>query len=154
MLSLKSRPGWQRARPRYRNQSIADLQHLVLEPLIRDRIAMAYPGQKDDEAAEPTADMVGFAIWASVSDEVDAKISEQIKAGTFPVRLSGEEWVSGTHNWLLDIIAPSDEATARVLANFGQIPVSGNLKLHPHLSSTIGADALKRMGAQPSRREQ
>ena len=27
--------------PRYRQQTLADLQHLVLEPLIRDRIAIA-----------------------------------------------------------------------------------------------------------------
>src|SRR5689334_5933371 len=31
--------------PRYRNQTLGDLQHLVLEPLIRDRIAIAYPGE-------------------------------------------------------------------------------------------------------------
>ena len=49
----------------------------MLEPLIRDRIAMAYPGKAEDA----TGDMVGFAIWASVSDEVDAKIRELIKAG-------------------------------------------------------------------------
>ena len=35
--------------PRYRNQSIGDLQNLVLEPLIRDRIALAYPGNKDEK---------------------------------------------------------------------------------------------------------
>ena len=29
--------------PRYRHQSIADLQNLVLEPLLRDRIAIATP---------------------------------------------------------------------------------------------------------------
>ena len=31
------------ALPRYRHQTIADLQHIVLEPLIRDRVAIAYP---------------------------------------------------------------------------------------------------------------
>ena len=30
--------------PRYRSQTLADLQHLVLEPLMRDRVAIAYPG--------------------------------------------------------------------------------------------------------------
>ena len=44
---------------------------MVLEPLIRDRIAIAYP-PKDDK--NPLADMV---IWASVSEEVDVKIREQ-----------------------------------------------------------------------------
>ncbi|EFL88193.1 toxin-activating lysine-acyltransferase [Ahrensia sp. R2A130] len=130
--------------PRYRNQSIADLQHLVLEPLIRDRIAMAYPGKADDA----TGDMVGFAIWASVSDEVDAKIREQIEAGTFPVRLSGEEWVSGENNWLLDIVAPSEQAATAVLSNFGQLTSSGNLKLHPAVARTIDRETIERLGAQ------
>ena len=37
--------------PRYRNQTLGDLQHLVLEPLIRDRIAIAYPGAQDPKVA-------------------------------------------------------------------------------------------------------
>jgi len=32
------------ALPRYRNQTLGDLRHLVLEPLVRDRVALAYPG--------------------------------------------------------------------------------------------------------------
>lgn len=32
----------------------------------------------------------GIAIWASVSHAVEAKITEQVKAGIFPVRLSSE----------------------------------------------------------------
>jgi|GEM_PF-6213346 len=75
--------------PRYRHHTLADLNHMILEPLIRDRIAIAYP-PKDDK--NPLADMSGMAIWASVSQEVDAKIREQIKAGFFPcdcLRMSG-----------------------------------------------------------------
>ena len=49
----------------------------------------------------------GIAIWASVSEEVDAKIREQIRAGTFPVRLQSGDWNSGNINWLLDVIAPT-----------------------------------------------
>ena len=55
------------AMPRYRAQSIGDLQHLLLEPLIRDRVAIAYPPDKDNG---PLADLAWVAIWASVSDEV------------------------------------------------------------------------------------
>jgi hemolysin-activating ACP:hemolysin acyltransferase len=67
------------ALPRYRHQSSVDLQHLVLDPLLRNRIAMAYP----TESAGPNADITALAIWASVSEEVDAKICEQIKSGFF-----------------------------------------------------------------------
>jgi cytolysin-activating lysine-acyltransferase len=54
--------------PRYRHQTLADLMHLVVEPMIRDRIAIARAG--GEGKVEETA---GIAIWASVSDAVDAK---------------------------------------------------------------------------------
>jgi cytolysin-activating lysine-acyltransferase len=65
--------------------------------------------------------LAGIAIWASVSEEVDAKIREQIKAGVFPVRLKPEDWTSGKINWLLDVIAPSTKLATSVLANFKQV---------------------------------
>src|SRR5262249_36336055 len=87
--------------PRYRHQTLADLQHRWLEPLIRDRIAFAYAGKEQG----PQSDIAGVAIWASVSDEVDAEIRQQIKAGVFPVRLKADAWNSGKTNWLIDVIA-------------------------------------------------
>lgn len=65
------------------------MQTIFSEPLIRDRIAIAYPPKDDDK---PLSDMAGMAIWASVSEGVDAKIREQIKAGVFPVRLNADDW--------------------------------------------------------------
>ena len=82
--------------PRYRNQTLADVMHLVVEPMTRDRIAIAKSG--GEGKMEETA---GIAIWASVSDEVDAKIREQIQARVFPVRLKAEDWNSGETTWLL-----------------------------------------------------
>lgn len=38
--------------PRYRNQTLADLSHLVLEPLLRDRLANATARPKDEGEAE------------------------------------------------------------------------------------------------------
>ncbi len=131
--------------PRYRNQTVADLQHLVLEPMIRDRIAMAYPAEKE---ADDLSDISGFAIWASVSEEVDAKIREQIKAGTYPVRLKAEDWTSGEINWLLDVIAPSAKLTTSVLANFGKVVKGGNLRLHPLIARLVDEETLKKLGAE------
>ncbi len=68
--------------PRYQYQSVGDLTHLVLEPLIRDRVAIATSKPKDEPA--PQGPLAGIAVWASVSDIVDAKIQGQIKAGVFP----------------------------------------------------------------------
>jgi cytolysin-activating lysine-acyltransferase len=131
--------------PRYRSQTLADLQHLVLEPLIRDRVAIAYPSNPDETAL---ADMAGFAIWANVSDEVDARIREQIANGVFPIRLKPEEWTSGNINWLFDVIAADQRATTSVVANFKQVLKEGQLRLHPLIARLIDPETLKKMGAE------
>lgn len=131
--------------PRYRHQSLADLQPLVLEPLIRDRVAIAYPSKTEGKL---DADMAGLAIWASVSDKVDAKIREQISAGVFPVRLQAEDWTSGDNNWLLDVIAPDAKTTAAVIANFRQLVKDGDLRLHPLVTRLVDRETLAKMGAK------
>jgi cytolysin-activating lysine-acyltransferase len=131
--------------PRYRHQTLGDLQHLVLDPLIRDRIAIAYPGESE---AAGGADISGLAIWASVSEEVDAGIRDQIRAGTFPVRLKPEDWTSGSINWLIDVIAPDARTTATVIANFKQVVKEGSLRLHPLITRLVDEETLKKMGAE------
>ena len=133
--------------PRYRHQSLGDLTHLVLEPLIRDRIAIAYPGERDKPGL---TDIAGFAIWASVSDEVDAKIREQIKAGVFPIRLKPEDWQSGPINWLLDVIAPDARTTGQVLANFRRVVGEGELLLHPNILRLVDKELLEKLLAATS----
>jgi cytolysin-activating lysine-acyltransferase len=131
--------------PRYRNQTLADLQHIVLDPLIRDRVAMAYSGNQDDNSL---ADVAGMAIWASVNEEADARIRDQIRAGSFPVRLKPEDWNSGDINWLLDVIAPDAKTTTAVLSNFGKVIKSGNLRLHPLIGKLVDEETLKKLGAE------
>lgn len=131
--------------PRYRSQTLSDLQHLVLEPLLRDRIAIAYPG---GDAAGPLADMVGLAIWASVNDEADKRIREQIQAGTFPIRLKAEDWDSGTNNWLLDIVATDARAAAQVIANFKSVVKGGGVRLHPIITRLVDTETLEKIGAK------
>jgi hemolysin-activating ACP:hemolysin acyltransferase len=129
--------------PRYRHQTLADLQHLVLEPLIRDRIAIA---QRSGENAL-AEDVAGVAVWASVSEECDARIRDQIKGGTWPLRLRSEDWNSGSINWLIDVIAPDQKSTAAVIANFRQVVKEGALRLHPLITQLLDADTLAKMGA-------
>ena len=129
--------------PRYRHQTIGDLQHLVLEPLIRDRVAIA---QRAGDGLQ-AQDIAGVAIWASVSDEADARLREQIKAGVWPLRLKAEDWNSGDNNWLLDVIAPDQRSTASVIANFRQVVKEGSLKLHPLITRLVDRETLEKMGA-------
>ena len=112
--------------PRYRHQSIADLQTLVFEPLMRDRVAIASAKGEDGEEG-PGGALAGIAFWASVSDDVDAKIREQIKGGAFPVKLKPEDWNSGDKVWLFDVIAPSRKLASAVLANFKQVVKQGDI---------------------------
>ncbi|MEX0284136.1 MAG: toxin-activating lysine-acyltransferase [Paracoccaceae bacterium] len=129
------------SQPRYRHQTLADLSHLVLEPLTVDRIAMAYARQPDN----PAPDMAGMAIWASVSEEVDQKIREQIRAGIFPIRLKANEWISGEINWLLDVIAVDQKTTGSVIANFKQVAKTGDLRLHPIITRLVDKDTLEKI---------
>ena len=136
--------------PRYRTQTLSDLNHLVLEPILHDRIAIAYPGKPGGSTTEGIAatDMSGFAIWASVSEEVDAKIREQISNGVFPIRLKSDEWNSGKINWLLDVIAQDQKTIASVIANFRKVAAEGDLRLHPLISRMVDPETLQKMGAR------
>lgn len=131
--------------PRYRSQTVGDLQHLVLDPMLSDRLAVAYPEAKEDGVAP---DMAGFAIWASVSEDVDARIREQISSGVFPVRLKSEDWNSGTINWLLDVIAQDSKTVSNVIRNFRSVAKEGELRLHPLITRLVDAETLEKMGAK------
>jgi hemolysin-activating ACP:hemolysin acyltransferase len=131
--------------PRYRNMMLGDLQHLVLDPILQDRIAIAYP---NSAKTAPETDMAGFAIWASVSEEVDARIREQIAQGTFPVRLKPQDWSSGEINWLFDVIAQDSATIATVIANFRQVAKKGELRLHPIITRMVDRETLEKMGAR------
>ena len=132
--------------PRYKHQSVADLSSILLDPLIRDRVAIA---SSPAEEGNSQGNLSGIAIWASVSEEVDAKIREQIKSGTFPIKLKADDWNSGDINWLLDIIAPNQKLTTSVIANFKQVIKEGDIRMHPLISRLVDPEALKKMGAAP-----
>jgi cytolysin-activating lysine-acyltransferase len=135
------------ATPRYRHLTIGDLQHLLLEPLMHDRVAIAQPKTEDGPGLESLA---GVAIWASVDEATDAKIREQIKSRVFPIRLQANEWTSGKIHWLLDVIAPNERLATAVIANFKQlIKDGGDLRLHPMIAQLVDPEALKKMGAAP-----
>jgi hypothetical protein len=102
--------------------------------MIRDAIVVAIPPHKKREPEKPPA---GVAIWAKVSDEVDAKIREQIKAGAFRVRLKVEDWDSGDIAWLRDVIAPTKEQASAVVQNFGQMVKDGKLLVHTGVTARV-----------------
>jgi len=132
--------------PRYRHLSLCDLQPMILEPLIRDRLAIAQP-----KAAENSdlADIAGFAIWASVSEEVRRQTPLADQGGLWPVRSKPADWASGEINWLFDVIAPDRKITGQVIANFKQVIKEGDLRLHPLVARLVEPEMLEKMGAMP-----
>lgn len=128
--------------PRFRHITVDDISQYILEPLVKDRLVIA---KMTSDPNRVGGELVGTAIWANVSDEVDAKIQLQIKGGIYPLRLKPNEWNSGNNNWLLDIIAPNPRLSTTVLANFKQIVKTGKLNVHPIIESLVETRVLKNM---------
>ena len=132
---------------RYRHLPLAELSPLLIEPLLRDRVAIAQKSARAaDGAARVDEDVIaGIAIWASVSDGVDARITGQVRAGVFPVRLAPGDWTSGDIVWLLDVIAADARQATSVLANFRQLAGERVVKIHPLVGRLIEPEALARL---------
>ena len=75
------------------------------------------------------------------------KITEQVKAGAFPVRLGSDDWVSGNTVWLLDVIAADRQQATSVLANFRQLAGERSVKIHPIVGRLIDPDVLAKLVA-------
>jgi hemolysin-activating ACP:hemolysin acyltransferase len=131
---------------RYRYMHLHEINDYVVEPLLRDRIAIATP-KEDGESGLRKDAMAGIAIWATVSDDVDEKIRAQIKERVFPLKLAPNDWNSGTKTWLLDVIAPNKDVATSVLRNFAAFVQPGPMSLHPMVGRAVDIEALKKMGA-------
>lgn len=76
----------------YRHHTLGDLEWLVIPPLMSGQFSVAQKG-----ASTPVA----VALWASVSAEVDRRLSETLH---LPIRLRPDEWRSGDILWLVDVV--------------------------------------------------
>ncbi len=83
--------------PSYKHYTLADMEWMVVPPLLHDQILIAEA--RDD--AQGIAMPVGAAFWARVSDEVDEKLSNNLDRS---IRLHPNEWQSGEHLWLIDVV--------------------------------------------------
>jgi cytolysin-activating lysine-acyltransferase len=140
--------------PRYKHISLADFSHLVVNPLLRNRVAIAHKSVTENGQTKVDEESIaGIAIWATVSPAVDAKIAEQTKAGVFPIRLNPEDWTSGDLPWLLDVIAADRAQATSVLTNFRQVVGEKPIKIHPMVARLIDPTVLEKLklaSAEPS----
>ena len=99
---------------RHRHYSLADLEWLVLPPLMLNQVMFAYarplvPVDKAEAAAKAgvTGELppmpVAMVTWAMVSPEVAAKLDAQKKA-SMPFRLAPHEWKSGNSQRIISEI--------------------------------------------------
>ena len=85
---------------RFRNLKIADLEWLVLPPVMAGQFRLGHaglpsgPGRARQGVAVPAA----LALWARVSPEVDKALSENLDK---QVRLRPDQWTSGDSVWLM-----------------------------------------------------
>jgi cytolysin-activating lysine-acyltransferase len=117
--------------PQHKHYSLADLEWLVL-PAVRSgqfRIAQA----QQSGAAAP----VGVALWATVSAEVDRRLSDL----SVPGRLRPDEWRSGDIPWLMELVCDARFQPA-LLKDVGETGFKGR----PIKMRVRGADGKTQIG--------
>ena len=95
--------------PGFRNLRLADLEWLVLPPILSGQWRIAR-GAATSAVAAPDASgaptkgsliiPVATALWASVSPAIDKRLREELDK---PLMLRPNEWVSGKHLWLIAV---------------------------------------------------
>jgi hemolysin-activating ACP:hemolysin acyltransferase len=91
--------------PLHKHFSLADLEWLVLPPLLTGQCHVVEAKAQPNAAGVPVA----VVFWASVSPEVDKRLSENLNA---PIRLRPDEWKSGEILWLVDAVGDARVVTA------------------------------------------
>ena len=86
--------------PRYRHYTLGDLEWLVIPPLLTSQYTIANAHLKQNGVTVPVA----IVLWASVSADVDKKLSENLH---LPIRLRPDEWRSGDVLWLIEAVGDS-----------------------------------------------
>lgn len=85
----------------HRHYSLSDLEWLLVPAFMNNQFTMAEARTKESDIPKP----VGLALWATVSSEVDEKLSANLDK---PLRMRPDEWSSGEILWLIDVIGPAN----------------------------------------------
>jgi cytolysin-activating lysine-acyltransferase len=83
----------------HKQHSLADLEWLLLPAVLAGQFRIAHAQAQPNGPRTPVA----AALWASVSSEVDQRLSDLSN----PLRLRPEEWRSGDILWLVDTVGDS-----------------------------------------------
>ena len=105
--------------PRHRQYLISDLEWLVMPPVLLRQFRMFYEGQQP----------VALVLYAFLSEEAE----QRLEAGAPSLREN--EWKSGNHVWIVDVIAPFGEAIAFVKETSGTVLGTFSVKMHASVAT-------------------
>ena len=137
--------------PAFRQMRLADLEWLVIPPLMCGQYKLAQApvqqtmGQKPDAAKPQQGGMlvpVAVGLWARVSPQVDKRLAETLDKN---VRLRPSEWTSGEHLWLM-AAAGDPRAVPRFVEQLVKTEFKGK-QLKMRLRGSDGKIAVKTIGA-------
>ena len=81
--------------PAHKHFAVGDLEWLVMPAILLEQFRV-FHGEKQP---------LGFALWATFSEEAEARFQEQVEAGR-GARLRPDDWKSGDRLWLIEMVAP------------------------------------------------
>lgn len=122
--------------PLHKQHTLADLEWMLLPAFQRDQFKIAEA--KADNLNVPA----GFVLWASVSPEVDQRLSESLEA---PLRLKPDEWNSGTILWLVEAVG--DPRAIKELLKTCRDTLPGGKEAKLRTASREGVVTLTTLGA-------
>jgi cytolysin-activating lysine-acyltransferase len=85
--------------PLHKQFFISDLEWLVMTPMMLQQFRLFYDQTKP----------VGVVFWASLSEEVEARLA------TGSARMRPRDWKSGDRLWVLEVIAPFGKGEEMVM---------------------------------------
>lgn len=103
--------------PHYKHFALTDLEWFVLPPILTGQYCVAEVKKDNTAPGAPAA----VALWASVSPEVDKRLSEN---PSVPIRLRPDEWRSGEVLWLIAVIG-DPRVVPQMLKNLGEATFKG-----------------------------
>jgi len=83
--------------PGHKHLKLEDLPARIIMPLVNNQFLLAEAYKKDTGFTFP----VGVVLWASVSDEVEQRLSQDLNE---PILLTQDEWTGGDNYWLIESI--------------------------------------------------
>ena len=125
--------------PTHKHFTIGDLEWMVMPAILQEQFRVFHGEQHP----------VGFALWAYLSDDAEARLNDIAMTGQ-GARLRPDDWKSGNNLWLVDLVAPfakpDNKLQDAMVADLIQNVFPGrSFKLHV-TDATTGKREMKEIG--------